>query len=597
MSQPGRGTGRLTSIGPYTLLDRIGSGGMGVVYRALDRRSGTVVAFKLLHEHVASDPGAVERFRREAHVASLLRSSYAVHTLDFGSDDGRYYLVSEYVEGRSLADVLAEGRPEPLAAIAIVTQAALALDEAHSREVTHRDIKPDNILLTEDGSVKLADFGIASLSYLEGLTQAGSYIGTIAYSAPEQHRGEADIRSDIYSLGVVTYEMLAGKRPFEAATATELMRMHAEVPLPLEPLAALPDGVVAVVKRCLEKDPLRRYQRPSELLADLNKARAAVAGPGASESWMEAAVAGLTATGVQPLAPLPPPGIPKLPAPEPETLESPPAATNIGSAWAAPAETRIEAPAPAIAGGGARKPPGRALLLGAAAAGVALLAGVAAVFAFSGGDDDDPPADGGGSDATRTAAAAGAGTRTATPSTTAPSASASPGASATTAPGETPAPGKTATVPGGIATFAPVSPTQGVAPTATSAPQPTNTPVPPTPTSVPASFSSPVFATTLTQSGLPPAGGVSSGGTITGACPSSIWAYVTHQNVAVGTQLTGTWTFQGNSSSNPTFGTNQVDGATNYQYSRNPNLLAGTYSFVLRAGLSQVTSGTVTIAC
>src|SRR5690606_25485795 len=198
MNEPGRRTGRLQSIGPYTLIDRIGAGGMGVVYRALDRRSGTVVAFKLLHEHIASNPQAVERFRREAHVASLLRSAYVVRTLEFGQEDGRYYLVTEFIEGRSLAELLAEGPIEPLAAIDVVTHAALALDEAESREIAHRDIKPDNIMVMEDGAARLADFGIATLSYLDGLTRSGSYIGTVAYSAPEQHRGEADIRSDIY---------------------------------------------------------------------------------------------------------------------------------------------------------------------------------------------------------------------------------------------------------------------------------------------------------------------------------------------------------------------------------------------------------------
>lgn len=153
MSQPGRGTGRLTFIGPYTLLDRVGSGGMGVVYRALDWRSGNVVAFKVLHEHVTADAGAVERFRREAHVASLLRSSYVVRTLEFGSEDGRYYLVSEFIEGRTVAEVLKDGGPEPLAAIAIISQATLALEEAHSREITHRDIKPE-IMVTEAGALR-----------------------------------------------------------------------------------------------------------------------------------------------------------------------------------------------------------------------------------------------------------------------------------------------------------------------------------------------------------------------------------------------------------------------------------------------------------
>ena len=594
MSQPGRGTGRLTSIGPYTLLDRVGSGGMGVVYRALDRRSGTVVAFKLLHEHVAADLGAVERFRREAHVASLLRSSYVVRTLEFGSEDGKYYLVSEFIEGRTLADVLKDGTPEPLAAIAIVSQAALALDEAYSREVTHRDIKPENIMVTDDGSVRLGDFGIASMSYLGGLTQAGSYVGTVAYSAPEQHHGQSDIRSDIYSLGVVLFEMLAGRRPFEGSTAPEVMRLHESEPVPVELLANLPPALVSVVSRCLEKDSARRYQRPSELLAALDHARPAVAGA-VGDSWMESAVASLAATGAHPFAE--PASSPDVTAAVPGPAASAPlaAATAVDAPAAGPraaaapepAATRVE-PVPTASGAGGGRL-SKNLLIAAGAGGIALIAGVAAVFALAGGgDDEDPPGGSGNGDATTVVPGA----------TTAAPTSATVSATDTPPAGETPDPGKSPTQAGGGPTFAPAPPTQGGgAPTATPRP-PTNTPVPPTATTAPQpAFSSPVFATTLTDSGLPPAGGVASGGTISGACPASIWAYVTHTNVPVGTQMAGTWTFQGNSTTNPTFGTNAVNGGTNYQFSRNPSLLPGLYSFVLRAGGSLVTQGTVTVAC
>ncbi len=595
MGQQGHGTGRLRSIGAYTLLDRVGAGGMGVVYRALDRRSGTVVAFKLLHEHVAADPSAVERFRREAHVASLLRSSYAVQTLEFGSDEGRYFLVSEFVDGRSLADIMAEGRPEPLAAIAIVSQAALALDEAESRQITHRDIKPDNILVTEDGSVKLADFGIASLRYLSGLTQAGSYIGTVAYSAPEQHRGKSDIRSDLYSLGVVLYELLAGRRPFEAPSAPELMRLHEEVPVPLEGLSGLPPKLAAVVQRCLEKDPVARYQHPSELLAALDAVRPAVAGAGAgaADSWMESAVAGLGATGLQAMAAASPVERPAMRENEAPPAASPPAATNVGAQpLGAPGETRIGAsPLPAPESGGGRKLPRRPLLAVIAVAAAAAIVAFATALALGGGDGDEQRANGGsgGETATPTATATATGTATTTPASPSPSVSAT-------------------AQPSGAATFvASPRPSQAPAvpidPTATPRPATaTPTTVPPTPTATPPppppSYSSPIFATTLTASGLPPAGGVPSGGTL-GGCPiTSVYAYVTHMNVPIGTELTGSWSFQGTfQASNPTFATDAVNGATNYNFGNPQGLPQGTYTFVLRSGLTQRTAGTVKVAC
>ncbi len=581
MSRPGRGTGRLRSIGPYTLLETVGSGGMGVVYRALDRRSGTVVAFKLLHEHISADPAAVERFRREAHVASLLRSSYAVHALDFGNEDGQYYFVSEYVEGRPLSEVLAEGRPEPLAAIAITSQVGLALDEAESRQITHRDIKPDNILLDEDGSVKLADFGIAALRYFGGLTVAGSYVGTLAYSAPEQHRGEADIRSDIFSLGVVLFEMLAGQKPFEAATPPQLMARVAEEPAPLAELAHLPAAVTQVVQRCLEKDPNDRYQHVSELLAALDSARSTLGSESNQAAALETFIAGAEPASIAAATVASPQELElatvALPATAVAAGDVPPVAPEQTAVALPPATGYSDALPDAAAEGGLS---GRVVFL-AGLGGLLLLALIAGYLTFVRGIKDEsgnPPASGASSP---TSALSGQGTQTPAASATAPG---SPSSGPTIATPE----------PTGAVTQAP-----GVQPQPTATPvPPTPSPVPPTATTAPATYSAPVFATNRTDSGLPPAGAVASGGTI-GFCPvRELWAYVTHANVPVGTQMTGTWTFQGTfQANNPTFATDSVNGSTNYSFTNAQGLPQGTYGFTLRAGLTQVASGTVTIAC
>ncbi|MEO8539508.1 MAG: serine/threonine-protein kinase, partial [bacterium] len=410
MPQAGRGSGRLQSIGPYTLLDRVGSGGMGVVYRALDRRSGTVVAFKLLHDHISADPAAVERFRREAHVASLLRSSYAVHALDFGSEDGQYYFVSEFVDGRPLSEVLAEGQPEPLAAIAIVSQVGLALDEAESRQITHRDIKPENILLSEDGSVKLADFGIASLGYFGGLTVAGSYVGTLAYSAPEQHRGQADIRSDIYSLGIALFEMLAGRKPFEGPTPAALMSLHAEAPAPLELLGGQPAELVDLVRRCLEKDPADRFQHASEFLAALDSVRPLLGDESRQSAALEAFVGGLDATGVFPAASIPNATAARVLEPD-EAL--PVAVTKAGSnpsgAETANGATHAE-PAPGSASIDGQPGSRRRGLVMSGVVGLGLLAVIALGISLvaAKGDGDDGKASGDGPLVTSTASAAAA---------------------------------------------------------------------------------------------------------------------------------------------------------------------------------------------
>ena len=258
---------------------------MGAVYRATDMRSGVAVALKLVHPHLAVDTTFIDRFRREAHIASLLTSPYVVRLLDFGLDQGRYFMVSEYVEGTKLSDVLRQGRLEPLQALAIAAQVALALGEAETREIVHRDIKPDNIIITPDNSLKVLDFGIARLAGAPGVTTTGVFVGTPAYSAPEQFLDEADIRSDIYALGIVLFLMLSGELPFRAPTPTGYMRLHEDEPPPLQKLAGVPAPVVDIVARCLAKAPADRYQHISQLLSAIEAARQTVAST-PSDSWM-----------------------------------------------------------------------------------------------------------------------------------------------------------------------------------------------------------------------------------------------------------------------------------------------------------------------
>ncbi|MCZ7578212.1 MAG: serine/threonine protein kinase [Dehalococcoidia bacterium] len=252
-------------------------GGMGTVYEAIDSRDGGRVAVKLLHPWLAAeDTSFRDRFEREAHIAALLRSPYSVRLLDFGVADGTYFLVMEYVEGTTVGGELEQGPMEPVRALRIAIDVARALEEAAARGVVHRDIKPDNILLTSDGRVKVTDFGIARQEGGTGLTSAGRFVGTAEYAAPEQAVGEADHRSDIYSLGATLYCMLAGHPPFQATSVWDLLREHQSTPVSMAPLVNLPDSITNPIRRCLEKDPRDRYQGASELAGALERALASL---------------------------------------------------------------------------------------------------------------------------------------------------------------------------------------------------------------------------------------------------------------------------------------------------------------------------------
>jgi serine/threonine protein kinase len=250
----------------YRLEHRLGIGGMATVQLAFDTRLERYVAVKLLAEHLAEDSSFVSRFRREALAAARLVHPNVVQVFDFGSDDasGRQFIVMEYVDGQSCAEILRErGHLPPGEAVGILAQACRGLDYAHRNGVIHRDVKPGNLLRSSDGGmVKLADFGIAKAAEQSDITKVGSVLGTAAYLSPEQARGEpAGPASDLYALGVVAYQLMAGRLPYEAASLTDLARLQASAPPPrLDDLMPdVPPTLAAAVLRALAGDPDQRY--------------------------------------------------------------------------------------------------------------------------------------------------------------------------------------------------------------------------------------------------------------------------------------------------------------------------------------------------
>jgi serine/threonine-protein kinase len=250
----------------YRLERRLGTGGMATVQLALDTRLERYVAVKLLAEHLAQDSSFVSRFRREALAAARLVHPNVVQVFDFGAEEGtgRNFIVMEFVDGSSCAEILRElGRLDPEDAVSILTQACRGLDYAHRNGVIHRDVKPGNLLRSRDGGqVKLADFGIAKAAEHSDMTKVGSVLGTAAYLSPEQARGEsAGPPADLYALGVVSYQLLAGRLPYEAASLTDLARQQdTTAPTPLHELdPAIPRPLSLVVARALERAPEDRF--------------------------------------------------------------------------------------------------------------------------------------------------------------------------------------------------------------------------------------------------------------------------------------------------------------------------------------------------
>jgi serine/threonine-protein kinase len=264
----------------YRLERRLGVGGMSTVQLAFDTRLERYVAVKLLAEHLAADDGFVQRFRREALAAARLVHPNVVQVYDFGTDEGshRQFIAMEYVEGHSGAELLREqGRMPADEVVDLCAQACRGLDYAHRNGVVHRDIKPGNLLRNAEGLVKIADFGIAKAADDSDITRVGAVIGTAAYLAPEQARGEpAGPASDLYALGVVAYQLMSGRLPYEAQSLTELaLKQQREEPPLLDQLdRRIPHGVALAVAQALEMDPARRPQSAEAFRAQLARGAA-----------------------------------------------------------------------------------------------------------------------------------------------------------------------------------------------------------------------------------------------------------------------------------------------------------------------------------
>jgi serine/threonine-protein kinase len=278
-------TGTTVIAGRYRIEGRLGVGGMSTVHLAFDNRLERYVAIKLLAEHLADDPTFVSRFRREALAAARLVHPNIVQVFDFGFDSGhhQHFIVMEHVSGNSCAELLRDhGHLDVAQAIDVVTQACRGLDYAHRNGVVHRDVKPGNLLVSDTDVVKLADFGIARAADQSSITQVGSVLGTAAYLSPEQARGdEAGPQADLYSLGVVTYQLISGRLPYEAASLSELaLKQQRESPIPLDELNPdVPPTLSAAVALALAIDP---RDRPSDAMELAEALRDGARGTGPS---------------------------------------------------------------------------------------------------------------------------------------------------------------------------------------------------------------------------------------------------------------------------------------------------------------------------
>jgi eukaryotic-like serine/threonine-protein kinase len=281
--------------GRYRLIKRVATGGMGEVWQAQDETILRLVAIKILKQQYMGDPDFVDRFRTEAKHAAMINHDGIANVYDYGEDEGSAFLVMELVPGEALSSILEREKTLPAKqVISIIAQTALALDAAHREGLVHRDVKPGNLLITPDGQVKITDFGIARVANQVSLTQTGQVMGTVQYLAPEQATGKAATAAgDIYSLGIVAYEALAGRRPFKGDTQMAIaMAQINDVPPPL------PEGIdpklVRLVMDCLAKKPDQRPRSALELAA---RAEALLA-----DSPAHVAINTVIPTGVEPVS-------------------------------------------------------------------------------------------------------------------------------------------------------------------------------------------------------------------------------------------------------------------------------------------------------
>jgi serine/threonine protein kinase len=359
--QPG---GRL---GSYEIVEKIGAGGMGAVYKGYQTALGRYVAIKVLPPQTAGDPAFGERFAQEARAIGKLRHPNIVTAFDFAHEGDIAYLVSEFIDGGTLADQL--GTPLPLDyAIGILTPIAGALDYAHARGIVHRDIKPQNILLTHDGQPVLTDFGLAKIvGPGSGMTQAGSLMGTAEYIAPECASGAevAGPAADQYALGLIAYQLLTGRHPFPADNPLSALmaHVHKPVPLPSSLGVALPPGVEAALLRSLAKRPEERFPRSSDLVRALS---------GSTFTGMGTTPASASASNPPSTAPSQPPTIPPTATTAPSPLLSP-------SALVRPPERAASTPPAAATTAAATSVAAKTLVSGGggAAAGTATTAPIA----------------------------------------------------------------------------------------------------------------------------------------------------------------------------------------------------------------------------
>ncbi|MEV1333663.1 protein kinase [Micromonospora costi] len=330
----------------YRLDERIASGGMGDVWRGTDQVLGRTVAVKSLLPALLDEPGFAERFRGEARTMATINHPGVVDVYDFGNDQQIAFLVMEYVEGDPLSATLSRvGRLTPARTMALVAQAADALHAAHEKGIVHRDVKPGNLLVRPNGTLVLTDFGIARSDLVGQLTAAGSVLGTASYISPEQAMGQvATPASDVYALGVVAYQCLAGRRPFEGDNPLEIAMKHVqETPRPLP--ADIPPQVRVIVERAMAKDPAARWPSAAALSGVARQVKAALS------QQARAGAQSRPISGV-PASPAPAPGRAQVPPPQ---QARPPAVAQRPPTAAPPPRPAATAPRPGVAA--AAQPP------------------------------------------------------------------------------------------------------------------------------------------------------------------------------------------------------------------------------------------------